>query len=219
MLQVFFNFLSFKAALKNFSASQPLKSWENLWSHGNKSVMGRVLSIRLAIPVFPVGIVGWFHWAVSSIWTVSALLRCLHDPHDAPEGRVASLWDMGHCRAGKVPQRDPTLLPGSPRCSAGLWYQQTGKRKECDWKCKYQFWNVPSVILNINKYPRKFKLYILPLHFWFSTGNILQSPVVAPGAGEILHPWIDCHMADRQQDGSGTRSEGLRAGARRGKFI
>lgn len=76
-----------------------------------------------------------------------------------------------------------------------------------------------QIILNINKYPRKFKLYILPLHFWFPVGNILQSPVVAPGAGEILHPRIDCHMADRQQDRSGTGSAGLRAGARRGKLI
>lgn len=47
-----------------------------------------------------------------------------------------------------------------------------------------------------------------------STGNISQSPAVAPGAGETLHPRIDRHMADRQQDGPGPGSTGLRAGRR-----
>lgn len=47
-----------------------------------------------------------------------------------------------------------------------------------------------------------------------STGNISQSSVVAPGAGETLHPRIDSHMADRQQDRPGPGSTGLGAGTR-----
>lgn len=47
---------------------------------------------------------------------------------------------------------------------------------------------------------------------WFSIGNILQSPVVSPGAGEKFHPRIYCHMADRQQDRFSPQPTGLRAG-------
>lgn len=51
------------------------------------------------------------------------------------------------------------------------------------------------------------------------TGNILQSPAVAAGAGEALHPRIHGHVADRQQGRLGPRSTGVRAGAGTGKLI
>lgn len=131
-----------------------------------------------------------------------ALPRCISDPSGASEWCHYSLWDMGHCRAGKIPQCHPTLLQRSPRCTPGLWYQQKGKIKPDPWL-------IAILILSFLVW---FMSHCVYLCLTVIIGNIHQSSNVAQRARETVHRRIYCHMAGGQQGRSGSGSASLSGG-------
>lgn len=55
------------------------------------------------------------------------LSSCIPGPVGVSGRHHGEVWNLGHRRAGAIPQSGSYVLPWSPGCHRCLWYNQTGK--------------------------------------------------------------------------------------------